>query len=189
MDKERTDSRHPWLLYGYLAITILSIILVVIALPNIKRAMEESQMIPLVRAYLEQSGDEANSQATTEVKFPIPETTGNGFSFGTYAMMVDNNASHNHRRVEALLKGPPVEALEEGAVTFIPKGTQLRGLTVSYRIAFVDLSKEFLNKTVWEDGSYELRRKQLKDTLLQNPDVRDVVILIGGKPLDEMVIN
>jgi hypothetical protein len=60
---------------------------------------------------------------------------------------------------------------------------------VSYRIAFVDLSKEFLNQTVWEDGSYELRREQLKDTLLQNPDVRDVVILIGGKPLDEMVIN
>lgn len=88
-----------------------------------------------------------------------------------------------HERVERLLEGPPVQALRDGAVTFIPSDTKLIGLSVSSQIIFIDLSKEFLGAHDWDDD-FSLRREQVRRTLMQESGIRDVVILVEGKLSD-----
>lgn len=81
-----------------------------------------------------------------------------------------------HDTFESLLGGPDLQALKEGAVSWIQKGSRLIGLTLSNKVLYVDLSKEFLQSPDL-DGAYE----QLRRTATGFPQVKDMVLLIEGE--------
>lgn len=170
------------LLYWYLALLIISLTLVVIALPRMRQAFEQSGMIELVREHLHSQESGARKGIQTSIIFPIPLTEAGTFRYASYEEP-SSGSQVRHERVELLLEGPGAPALRDGAVTFIPKGTRLIGLTVSNQIAFVDLTKNFLADNSW-DPDRKLRVLQLKLTVTQEPGIRDVVILVEGKPLE-----
>lgn len=96
--------------------------------------------------------------------------------------IVITGATDYHDAIEGLLRGPDNNALIQGAVTCIPNGTVLKGLTVQGRWAFINLSQDFLNQTdPWTRNSIELASRQILLTLnsLDNT-ITDLIILIDG---------
>ncbi len=182
MDNDDHQKDHPWVPYAWIILFVLSTLIVLIALPHMRDAYRNSRMGDLIQRHRMQQ-QESVTQQTTSVLYAIPRATGSDFSFVSYSVPLLTPT--RHAVVEALLAGPPQQALRDGAVTCIPRETKLRGLSVSHEIAFVDLSKEFLNPTVWEPDTYDARISQLTRTLTALQGIRDVVILVEGKPLSE----
>lgn len=151
-----------------------------------RQALHESQMIPLVSSYLAQTKNQENRTAEIEVRFPTVQENSDEFIFTTYSLPTMKSPTR-HEVVEVLLRGPTYEALSDGAVTYIPTGTRLIGLTVSQGIAFIDLSSEFLRETPWEQGTHELKIEQLRKTMLGDPEIRDIVLLIEGELLKDVI--
>ncbi len=88
--------------------------------------------------------------------------------------------SQYHDSYEALLKGPTREVLSSGLVSNIHPKTSLIGVTLSNKILFVDVSKDFLD-------SLDIVKaiEQMKTTALAFSQVKDLVILVEGKPLEQ----
>ncbi len=169
--------RRLWPLYLTFALIVILALATLIALPRIKRSFSEADVIPMIKTYLSQQGEASQrGQTVARVAFPLPSGT-----YNLYPLPIEGRLPY-HEAVERLLEGPPYEALRDGAVTYIPPKTELLGLTVRGRIAFVDLSKEFLASTVWEE-SYTLRREQLEITLA-TLQINEVTILVESKVLD-----
>lgn len=174
--------RHPWFLYSWLLLIIIVSLIIIFSLPRMKRAFHESGMLPLIREYkLLQNTDEEYPSRYASVAFPVPLGKNNLFSYNSYPVRILGKEPY-HETIEQLLAGPSYEALSDGVITFIPQGTRLIGLTVSNKIAFVDFSKEFLLPTVWE-SSFALRTEQVKQTLYQENQIRNIVILVEGELL------
>ncbi len=131
------DSKgQPWLLYAWLILIIALLVLGIVSMPRIVHSIEESRMLELVRSHL---AEKALSQTSPEsslplvsLLFPIPGTDSN-YTFQEFPVRVVGKRIY-HETVEALLAGPPREALAKGAVSFIPVGTTLIGLSISNRI-------------------------------------------------------
>lgn len=88
--------------------------------------------------------------------------------------------SQYHDSYEALLKGPTREVLSSGLVSYINPGTSLIGVTLSNKILFVDVSKDFLDSLDIVKAT-----EQMKTTALAFSQVKDLVILVEGKPLEQ----
>jgi spore germination protein GerM len=86
--------------------------------------------------------------------------------------------SRYHDSFEALLKGPTRDALNLGMVSYIHPKTSLIGITLSNKILFVSVSKEFLQSMDLEKAT-----EQLKATALAFDQVKDLVVLVENKPL------
>ncbi len=185
MNDRPKNSNHPWLLYGWLTIIVISAILFIVTLPRMKTAFEESGMVDLVKQHIvsQRNGNTAKSSPALIV-FPIPQTAGQSPRFAAYPTKIAGSLPR-HETVEKLLEGPTREALADGGVTYIPYETSLRGLTVSNQIAFIDLSNAFLESTE-EDPDMEIRSAQVRRTLMEDQSIRDVVILVEGVPLDRL---
>lgn len=185
MNDRPKNSNHPWLLYGWLAIIVISAILFIATLPRMKAAFEESGMVDLVKQHIvaQRNGDTTKS-GQASIVFPIPQTDGQSHRFAAYPTKIAGSLPR-HEAVEKLLAGPTREALADGGVTYIPTETSLRGLTVSNQIVFVDLSNAFLEPTE-EDPDMEIRSAQVRRTLMEDQSVRDVVILVEGALLDRL---
>ncbi len=169
--------RRLWPLYLTFALIVILALATLIALPRIRRSISEADVIPMIKTYLsQQEGASQTNQTAAKVAFPLPSGT-----YRLYTLPIEGRLPY-HEAVERLLEGPPYEALRDGAVTYIPLKTELLGLTVRGRIAFVDLSKEFLGPTVWEEG-YSLRREQLERSLA-SMQIDEVTILVESKVLD-----
>ena len=181
------DSKgQPWLLYAWLILIIALLVLGIVSLPRIARSIEESRMLELVRSHLAQKAlDQASPDSSLPVVtlvFPIPGS-GSSYTFYEFSARVAGKRIY-HETIEALLAGPPREALAKGAVSFIPVDTKLIGLSISNRIAFIDLTKDFLSKTSWGETGAEGAIAQVRRTLRMFDGVRDIVILIEGSPLE-----
>ena len=168
------------LLYGWIIILIFSFVMVLVSLPRMREAFARSGMVELVREHRE-AQKRSGTQQVGRVVFPIPTAREGSVTFKSYEVPIKGSLPR-HERVERLLEGPPAHALREGAITTIPRGTKLIGITVSSRIVFVDLSKEFVEEHDW-DRDHSLRKEQLKRTLMQESGIRDVVILVEGARL------
>lgn len=169
--------RRWWPLYLTFALIIILVLATLIALPRIRRSFDEADVIPMVKNYLSQQQEGSKgSQAMAEVAFPLPSST-----YRLYSLPIEGRLPY-HETIERLLEGPPYAALKDGAVTYIPPKTTLLGLTVRGKIAFVDLSKEFLIPTAWEEG-YTLRREQIERSLAPL-QIERVNILVESKLLD-----
>ena len=96
--------------------------------------------------------------------------------------MTDKRGStYLHDTIEALIHDYPVEALKDGCISLVSSETKLIGLTVSRGICYVNLSKEFLKSSTYnENNAYE----QVEKTLLLDENIEKVVILIEGEVLD-----
>jgi len=184
MDQKPNRSNQPWLLYGYLAVIVFSVILVLVAFPKMRQALHDSQMISLVSTYLDQSKNQSETSHEITLAFPIPKNDGQ-FSYESFAMQ-SMAAASSHEIMEALFTGPSKAALSAGAVSFIPSGTRLIGLTISDQIAFIDVSKEFLQPSIWEQHQHVLKKEQILRTLKSNVPVKDVVLLVEGTLLQEI---
>ncbi|MDY0288795.1 MAG: GerMN domain-containing protein [Sphaerochaeta sp.] len=81
-----------------------------------------------------------------------------------------------HDTFESLLSGAKEQALKGGAVSLIEPRTTLRGITLSNKVLYIDLSRHFLES---EDlkGAYE----QLRLTAKGFSQVKGMVLLIGGE--------
>ncbi|WP_319757578.1 GerMN domain-containing protein [uncultured Sphaerochaeta sp.] len=88
--------------------------------------------------------------------------------------------SRYHDSYEALLKGPTREVLSSGLVSYIHPKTVLIGVTLSNKILFVDVSKEFLDSL-----DIEKAIEQMKTTAIAFSQVKDLVILVEGEPLEQ----
>lgn len=177
---------QPWLLYAWLILIIALLVLGIVSLPRIVRSIEESRMLVLVQSHLAQKAlnqaSPGSSLPLVSLVFPIPDAT-SSYTFYEFPVRVAGKRIY-HETIESLLAGPPREALAKGAVSFIPVGTQLTGLSISNRIVFVDLSKDFLALTSWGETGTEGAIAQIRRTLRRFDGVRDVVILIEGSPLE-----
>jgi len=95
---------------------------------------------------------------------------------------VSRNGSTVRQAVEQLLAGPTAAERGRGLATAVPRSTPLRALTVSRRIATVDLGERFaagLDATSLQD-----RVGQLVRTVKGVPGVRGVRVLVaGGTPV------
>jgi hypothetical protein len=185
-DGPQDSKGQPWLLYAWLILIIALLVLGIVSLPRIVRSIKESLMLELVQTHLAQKALVQESPGSNlplvSLVFPIPGA-GSSYSFEAFPVRVAGNRIY-HETVEALLAGPPREALAKGAVSFIPVGTKLIGLSISNRIVYVDLSKAFLEQTNWGQPGAEGAIAQIKRTLRRFDGVRDIVILIEGSPLE-----
>ena len=82
--------------------------------------------------------------------------------------------------MQALLQGPTDRERNQGVSSGIPKGTTLRGISISNRVATVDLSGKFDDG----GGSFSMRARlaQVVWTLTQFPTVDSVKFKINGTP-------
>ena len=183
MEQKPNKSNQPWLLYGYLAVIVFSVILVLVALPKMRQALHDSQMITLVSTYIAQSKTQTDTSHEIILEFPVPKNDGQ-FTYERFTLQ-STAAVSTHEIMEALFAGPSKAVLSAGAVSFIPSGTRLIGLTISDQIAFIDVSKEFLQPTIWEQ-QHMLKKEQILRTLKSNVAVKDVVLLVEGALLQEI---
>ena len=184
MDNDDQRRDHPWVPYAWIILFVLSTLIVLIALPHMRDAYRTSRMGDLIKQHQMQQ-QKSVTQQTAGIQYALPRASGDGFSFISYPITLSSPT--RHAVVEALLEGPPPQALGDGLVTCIPRDTKIRGLSVSHEIAFVDLSKEFLNPTVWERDTYDARTTQVTRTLKALQGIRDVVILVEGEYLREFL--
>lgn len=89
--------------------------------------------------------------------------------------------------MRVLLLGPTEEERAAGTVTAVPSATQLVGLTVTERVAEVDLSAEFQSPA--EPQVVLLRVAQVVWTLVEDPEVAAVRFLIDGEPIEVPVAD
>lgn len=141
--------------------------------PKVKSAVIESGVLELIadmneEELIPQRGIKAIyfSQAGSEV----------------YSFVTDKRGStYLHDTIEALIHDYPVEALKDGCISLVSSETKLIGLTVSRGICYVNLSKEFLKSSTYnENNAYE----QVEKTLLLDENIEKVVILVEGEVLD-----
>lgn len=84
--------------------------------------------------------------------------------------------------MELLLAGPDAKQRAGGLSTMIPTGSKLRGVSITAKVATVDLSNEFTSG----GGTLSMtgRVAQVVFTLTQFPTVDAVRFKVDGKPLD-----
>jgi hypothetical protein len=104
------------------------------------------------------------------------------FVSGAKPVAVSRTGTTVREAVEQLLAGPTAPERGRGLGTAVPRGTPLRSLTVSSRVATVDLGERFaagLDATSLQD-----RVGQLVRTVRGVPGVRGVRVLVaGGTPV------
>lgn len=180
MDNGHHDGKHfSILVIAYLVVIAVGILTVVIALPDISSSIQESGMLELIQQRLNAPTTEPTKQYGTVV-FALP--TSEGISYREILISITGSKPY-HETIEHLLSGPNYQALTLGSISYIPKGTRLLGLTVSQRVAYVDLSKEFLSGAVTESKEFDIAKEQINRTLRSFSSIRDTVILVEGEKL------
>lgn len=135
-----------------------------------------------MQQYRESQENLTSETAQTTVYFLVPDRLAQP---KLEPFVVPAYSTSYHAAIEALLAGPSVEALRLGAISYIPPDTRLIGLTVSYEIAYINLSEAFLTPTIGEPEGYTWRTAQIMQTLVRYPGIRDVIILVEGKILQQ----
>ncbi|MFA7125164.1 MAG: GerMN domain-containing protein, partial [Sphaerochaetaceae bacterium] len=59
--------------------------------------------------------------------------------------------------------------------------------TVSQQIAYIDFTREFTYETVWGQSGKDAAIEQVRRTMRSFTGIRDIVILVEGKPLQSNV--
>lgn len=85
--------------------------------------------------------------------------------------------------LEELLKGPTEEEKSQGYLTSINKGAKIQSLRIDNGIAYADFDKQ-LEFQVGGSCRVQAIASQIRQTLLQFPTVREVIISIDGRTAD-----
>jgi spore germination protein GerM len=147
-----------------------------------KSSLQQSGMVEFVFSYLENRTNETSSTRVTTLYYPIPNLKDNSLTLNSYQVRIDSSL-YRHNKIEKVLKGPTKEALSEGAINIFPLNTTLIGLTVSNQVAYINFSKEFLDKNEWDEDLF-YRTRIINETLKSDNDIKKVIILIEKEILD-----
>ncbi len=141
--------------------------------PRVRTSIEESGVLEVLRNSTAGRQTQTNLRTVEVVFIQYPLT------YQTFSVQQPRlGGSVFHDTFEALLAGPSPEILKTGAVSYLHPDTKLRGVTFSSSILYVDISKEYLLSP-----DLEAARQQIRRTGLSFSRVKDVVLLIEGKPL------
>ena len=172
------------LIYLILSLTVVVMLtlIVLLSLPRIQRSVEQSGIVPLLKEHL---GDIPGSQEPLyTLLHPLMSSAEDTYSYTKASVSLKTVSSPYHTLLEALLAPLPQGALLQGAVSFIPEGTRLEGLTVRRTIAYVALSPEFLDQSAFEQCSYARRADQIQRNLEENFGITKVVYIVSGIIID-----
>lgn len=186
--EKKKPRRH--MLLAWLILAAGSMLLAIAFTPRIISSIEESGVLPLLEAWQSRPAPTVNPDyRAAEVAFYFP-TSGTGDLEDTTAYQKRTGSGLYHDTMEALLAGPDRNALARGAITRIPKGTRLIGLTVRYSVAYIDLSAEFLEAYDASGQGTQITSapayRQIVQTM-RKTGLRDVVLLVDGIPLEKAI--
>ncbi len=182
--QRKKEKKHiSFLLLAFLIWIPYAVIIGIVATPKAIITIRESG----VQTYIENAIIQKDQSKTREVSlcFIIPNSDGH-LSYQMYTTNVSKTGeSIYHDTIEGLLSGAGYDALGSGAVSFIARGTQLNGLTVSQGTAFVDFSSDFTTSgSNWGTGGLEAAKEQVEKTLKTlDSSIKKVVILVDGVEL------
>ncbi len=171
-DKAMADHRK---IVGRTLIIILffllyTAIILIAAGPRMKRAFEESGVLAAIQG---PKPSQSVAAPTRAVRVAFAKL---GKEFAPYLVeqkRLGSTAAHD--TYEALVGGPSLAALQDGAITFIDSRTRLLGLTTSANIIYLNFSKEFL-----ASANVKMAYQQVKETA-RYLGAKDIVILIEGE--------
>ncbi len=168
---EKPKNHRPVVLF--LIWLLFTVAVTALGYPRVRTSIEESGVLEVLKNSTADQQTQTNLR-TVEVVFVQYPLTYQTFSVQQPRL----GGSVYHDTFEALLAGPSLEVLKTGAVSYLHPDTTLRGVTLSSSILYVDVSKEYLLSP-----DLEAARQQIRRTGLAFPRVKDVVILVEGKPL------
>lgn len=145
-------------------------IILIVAGPRVKQAFEESGVLAAIQRP-KTSQHTASSTRVVRVAFARL-----GKEISPYSVEQKRlGSSAAHDTFEALVTGPSLTALQDGAITFIDSKTHLLGLTTSANIIYLNLSKEFL-----ASANVKMAYQQVTETA-RYLGAKDIVLLIEGE--------
>ncbi len=180
MSLKSLERQDKWFFLAWVIVIIISIITLLLFLPKMRNALQESQMPQLIRLHKEKSSV-SDSLQKVKISYPFIDLTTGALKSNYYIVDVEKT-NLRHNQIEALLKGPTLEAVSDGSIAVINSNTKLIGLTLSNKIVYVNFSKEFLDYNRW-DEDYSFRKQLVKQTLLSDSSIKDVVIMVEGEIL------
>lgn len=171
-DEEKSQGHGRLFLYLLLAWIVWTAALSAYFLPKVAQAVRESGVISMIE---EAKAEE--QQPLGERTVAVPYLKGSDFVF--YSMETARHGSDKyHDTIEALLNDRPDAALADGAISLIPEGTALRGLTARDGIAYVDLTAELLTGTPINGKS---ATDEIIAALEEFDEIDKVVLLVDGE--------
>lgn len=152
---------------------ILTIFELIFFLPKVKQAIRDSAAIELINEAKEKKEDLSFRDYT--LFFISMDNNVISFSYrGT------KRYNFLHDSFEYQLMSPPLNALKNYCVSFIPQDTKLIGVTSKGKATYLNLSKEILNS-----DNFPLAYKQLEaQALFINSDAK-FFLLVEGKLYNE----
>ncbi|AEC02884.1 GerMN domain-containing protein [Parasphaerochaeta coccoides] len=187
-EKAKEKPRRHYMLLAWLVLFAVSIVMAVAFLPRTMASIEESGVLPLLREWQSRSESAVSPDyRTVEAALFFP-TSSSGDIQNVTLYQKRTGSGLYHDTMEALLAGPDRDALARGAITRIPSGTRLIGLTVSYSIAYIDLSEEFL--AAFKNSASPMLPNPAYHQILhtmKKTGLRDIVLLIDGVPLKDVL--
>ncbi len=166
--------KHPYLL-AWLCWFLFSCALVVCCIPKIRKAVEQSKVMELLLSRPEETSRSDEREITLFFFNPSME----GKWFTQWQRRLGGDLYHD--TLEGLLSGPDKKNIGQGAASFINPNTRLIGCTLSYKVLFIDFSKDFL-----DSSDMPKAKEQVERTMLRNEAIVKTVILVEGKPLSEL---
>ncbi len=164
----RQGSKHALILFGVWA--LFTAVVLVIGLPVVRTSIHQSGVLTLLNTTTSTTGGKGHQRS--KVWFFTSDGSLKPFS----QELTRRGGSPYHDTFETLLSGPNLQALKEGAVSSINAKTTLRGVTLSNKVLYIDLSRHFLESQDVK-GAYE----QLYRTGREFSQVKDIVLLIEGE--------
>lgn len=161
-------SRRAFALFGIWLLFTAAVL--AIGLPIVRESIRQSGVITL----LSKAADAPQGRDQQQTRIWFYTYDGSLREFRQYQAKRGGSAYHD--TFESLLAGPKLQALKEGAVSCIHHKTTLKGLTLSNKVLYIDLSKDF-----WESQDAGRAYEQLRRTGKGFSQVKDIVLLIEGE--------
>ena len=172
---ETNESYEKPQIYKRLLILVLwasfTLIVFIIGYPRVKNAIETSGVLTVLQ---QNTNTTSSIRNTRSVQVFFMTLDGKPTVFTVVQPRLGGSSYHD--TFEALLSGADEQILKQGAVSYIHPNTKLLGLTVSNRILYLNVSKEYLLSK-----DKEKAYAQLKATAVRPTQIKDLVLLVEGK--------
>ncbi len=175
MDEAPKPRRAISPLFILLAWILFTLGVFVLGYPRVRQAVVSSGVLQYAR-----QGEDSPLPSTQVRTVQVAFITASGKQQLVSLQTERRGGSRYHDSYEALLGGPTREVLSSGLVSNIHPKTSLIGVTLSNKILFVDVSKDFLDSLDIVKAT-----EQMRTTALAFSQVKDLVILVEGKPLEQ----
>lgn len=170
LDVEEEEEHGHLFIYLMIIWVVWSALLSIFFLPRVIGAVEESGVEELIH----EAAAESAASAYREVS--VPYLLGAEFVFYQFESGRRGGDKY-HDTIEALLEERCEEALQDGAISLIPRGTTLIGLTTKDGICYVDLSAGILSGSTVNGKS---AADEIRTALLGFDEIEKVVIMAEG---------